>query len=326
VHAAVVEEVKMKASHLLVPKHIGEALSSPQKEYLKQAMQEELDANDECDTYEVVRRPEGAKVIPLIWVFASKTDEFGDVIRFKARLRAVGRWKEWTVIRHLPQSVRRHVDVCCRNIAATENLEIHQVDIKTAFLNGELEDEAFVTQPLGFSNGDKMEVLRLKKALYGLKQAPRAWHKRLSKDLGEMGFKACRSDPALFMDSGKGDARARARAFSVTYVDDLLIICKSEERVREIKDELKRRFKAHDLGEVNNFLGSEVKRDRDGGVIVISNAQKIRDVAESFGVSEGDRGFSTPMCKALFSQSSHKERWGRRMWALGHPCRKGIGI
>jgi hypothetical protein len=130
------------------------------------------------------------------------------------------------------------------NIAATENLEIHQVDIKTAFLNGELEEEVYVTQPPGFSNGDKKEVFRLKKALYGLKQAPRAWHKRLSKDLGEMGFKACRSDPALFMDSGGGDALA----FIVTYVADLLIIYKSDERVKEIKDELKERFKIHDLG------------------------------------------------------------------------------
>ena len=75
------------------------------------------------------------------------------------------------------------------------------MDIKTAFLNGELEEEVYVTQPPGFSNGDKKEVFRLKKALYGLKQAPRAWHKRLSKDLGEMEFKPCRSDPGLFMDS-----------------------------------------------------------------------------------------------------------------------------
>jgi hypothetical protein len=90
VHAAVVEDVKMKASELLIPQHVGEALASPQREYWKQAMQEELDAIEECDTYDVVRKPEGAKVIPLLWVFALKTDEFGDVIRFKARLVAQG--------------------------------------------------------------------------------------------------------------------------------------------------------------------------------------------------------------------------------------------
>jgi hypothetical protein len=162
----------------------------------------------------------------------------------------------------------------------------------------------------------------LKKALYGLKQAPRAWHKRLSKDLGEMGFKPCRSDPALFMDSMKGDARA----FIVTYVDDLLIICKSGDRVNEIKDELKVRFKVHDLGEVNNFLGSEVKRDRDGGMIAVSNGQKIKVLADSFGISESDRGYSTHQCaKALFRQSNHKGRWGKRMWALDLHYRRVTG-
>jgi transposase InsO family protein len=166
VHAAVLEDVKMKASELSVPKHIGEALASPQKEYWKQAMQEELDAIEECDTYEVVRRPEGAKVIPLIWVYALKTDEYGDVIRFKARLVAQGcKQVEGVDCDQTFAPVSTHA---CRrvllNIAATENLEIHQVDIKTAFLNGELEEEVYVTQPPGFSNGDK-EVFRLKKAL-----------------------------------------------------------------------------------------------------------------------------------------------------------------
>jgi hypothetical protein len=214
----VVEEAKIKGSDLLIPKHIGGALSSPQKEYWKQAMQEP-------------------------------------------------------------------------------------------------------PQPPGFSNGDKKEVFRLKKALYGLKQAPRAWHKRLSKDLGEMGFKACRSDPALFMDSGGGDARA----FIVTYVDDLLIICKSDERVTEIKDELKERFKVHDLGEVNNFLGSEVKRDRDreGGVIVISNAQKIRELAESFGISESDRGYSTPMCKSFVQTELPQGKVGEENVGSGSPLPEG---
>jgi hypothetical protein len=321
VHDAVLEDVKMKASELSVPKHIGEALASPQKEYWKQAMQEELDAIEECDTYEVVRRPEGAKVIPLIWVYALKTDEYGDVIRFKARLVAQGcKQVEGVDCDQTFAPVSTHA---CRrvllNIAATENLEIHQVDIKTAFLNGELEEEVYVTQPPGFSNGDKKEVFRLKKALYGLKQAPRAWHKRLSKDLGEMGFKACRSDPALFLDSGGGDARA----FIVTYVDDLLIICKSDERVREIKDELKERFKVHDLGEVNNFLGSEVKRDREGGVIVISNAQKIRDLAESFGISESDRGYSTPMCKSFVQTELPQGKVGEESVGAGSPLPEG---
>jgi hypothetical protein len=300
VHAAVIErggDAKFCAADLVIPKHFGEAMTSAQREYWKQAMQEELDAIEECDTFEAVNRPEGAKSIPLIWVYAVKTDEFGDVVRFKARLVAQGcRQVEGIDCDQTFAPVSTHA---CRrvllNIAATENMSIHQVDIKTAFLNVELEEEVFVTQPPGFSNGNKKVVYRLKKALYGLKQAPRAWHKRLTRDLGEMGFKPCLSDPGLFIDAEVGEARV----FIVTYVDDLLIISKDDARVQEIKCELKSRFKIHDLGEVKNFLGSEVKRVREKGVLVITNTHKIRDLAQSFGIDEGGRVYSTPMCKSF---------------------------
>jgi hypothetical protein len=318
VHAAVVEgagEVKLSAADLVIPKHIGEAMSSPQKEYWKQAMQEELDAIEKCDTFEVVNRPEGAKVIPLIWVFALKTDEFGDVIWFKARLVAQGcRQVEGIDCDQTFAPVSTHA---CRrvllNIAATENMSIHQVDIKTAFLNGELEEEVYVTQPPGFSNGNKKEVYRLKKALYGLKQAPRAWHKMLTRDLGEMGFKPCLSDPGLFFIAGVGDARV----FIVTYVDDLLIISKDDARVQDIKCELKSRLKIHDLGEVTNFLGSEVKRDREKGVLVITNTQKIRDLAQSFGIEEGGRVYSTPMCKSFVATEQPQGEGAEEMVGSG---------
>ena len=309
------EQQVFRSADLHTPKHIGEALASPQVQYWKQAMQEELDAIQECDTYEIVDRPKDTKVIPLIWVYALKSNEFGDVIRFKARLVAQGcKQVDGVDCDQTFAPVSTHA---CRRVllslAASEDLVIHQVDIKTAFLNGELEEEVFVSQPPGYTNGNKNEVCRLKKALYGLKQAPRAWHKKLSKDLGEMGFKACRTDPGLFINSGVGDSRV----YIVTYVDDLLVVGKTETVVESVKDDLKKRYKVHDLGEVKNFLGSEVKRDRAARRLSISNALKIKQLADSFEITEESRGYSTPMCKSFVPTELCHEEDGEEIVGAG---------
>jgi hypothetical protein len=175
---------------------LKEAQKSPQWEYWKAAMQEEQNSLDAHEVMEYVPRPRGHKVIPVHWIFSVKMDAHGNVLRFKARLVAQG-------CRQIPG-----VDVmevfaptssygsrrALLSVAAQEGLEIHQVDVKTAFLNGELEEEVYVTQPPGFENGDGNTVCRLKKALYGLKQAPRAWHKTLNEKLHTMGYEVCKSD------------------------------------------------------------------------------------------------------------------------------------
>jgi hypothetical protein len=84
-------------------------------------------------------------------------------------------------------------------VAAREGLEIHQVDVKTAFLNGELDEEVYVTQAPGFENGDRNTVWRLRQALYGLKQAPRAWHKTLNEKLEVMGYDVFKSDAEVYV-------------------------------------------------------------------------------------------------------------------------------
>jgi Reverse transcriptase (RNA-dependent DNA polymerase) len=111
--------------------------------------------------------------------------------------------------------------------AAREDLEVHQIDIKTAFLHGILEEEVYVTQSPGFENGDTRVVCKLVKALYGLKQAPRAWHKKLSEALAKLGFPTCKSDAGVFNSIKWADCTV----FVPTYVDDLLIICNYLEKV-----------------------------------------------------------------------------------------------
>lgn len=107
-------------------------------------------------------------------------------------------------------------------VAVARDFEVHQMDIKTAFLNGELEEEVYDTHPPGFDNGDPRVVCGLKKALYlyGLKQAPRAWHKTLSDKLRNMGYEVCKSDAGVYVRTDENNETS----YMLVYVDDLLIV------------------------------------------------------------------------------------------------------
>lgn len=155
--------------------NLRDAQRSPQWEYREAAMQEEQDSLDAHDVMEYIHRQRGHKIFPVHWIFSVKLDEFGNIIRFKARLVAHG-------CRQVPSidvdevfaptsSFRARGALLA--VVAAKNFEFQQVDIKTAFLNGELEEKVYVSQPPGFENGDPNVVCRLKKALYGFKQAPK---------------------------------------------------------------------------------------------------------------------------------------------------------
>jgi hypothetical protein len=152
---------------------------------------------------------------------------------------------------------------------------MHQVDVKTAFLNGELEEEVYVSQIPGFHNGDGGVVCKLNKALYGLKQSPRAWHKKLDTHLVRQGFVACKSDAGVYVRKGSG----QDPVYVLVYVDDLLIVSKRMASVDATKLALKGEFDIHDLGEVQDFLGCQVQRDRSARLIYISCIPKIDALA-----------------------------------------------
>jgi hypothetical protein len=144
----------------------------------------------DCFTY--VERPKHRKVIPVHWIYSVKVDEHGNVIRYKARLVAQGcRQIDGIDVNEVfaPTSSFGARRVLLSK-AAQEDLEIHQVDIKTAFLNGELEEEVYVSQPPGFSNGGNL--------VCKLKQAPRAWYQKLNATLAKHGYKPCMAAVFIF--------------------------------------------------------------------------------------------------------------------------------
>ncbi|GJZ26342.1 putative ribonuclease H-like domain-containing protein [Tanacetum coccineum] len=180
-----------------------------------QAMQDEIHEFDRLDVWELVPPPDCAMIIALKWIYKVKLDEYGDVLKNKARLVAKGyRQEEGLDFEESFAPVARleAIRIFLAN-AASKNMTVYQMDVKTAFLNGELKEEVYVSQPEGFVDPDRPHhVYRLKKALYGLKQAPRAWYDTLSKFLLAQGFSKGVVDPTLFIrKTGKHTLHMRSQ-------------------------------------------------------------------------------------------------------------------
>ncbi|GJU78372.1 retrovirus-related pol polyprotein from transposon TNT 1-94 [Tanacetum coccineum] len=165
---------------IVEPKNFKSAIT---EECWFQAMQDEIHEFDRLQVWELVPRPDYVMIIALKWIYKVKLDEYGDVLKNKARLVAKGYQQEEGIDfeeSYAPVARIEAIRIFIANVAS-KNMTIYQMDVKTAFLNGELKGEVYVSQLEGFIDPDHpTHVYRLKKALYGLKQAPRAWYDTLS--------------------------------------------------------------------------------------------------------------------------------------------------
>ncbi|GKB54266.1 retrovirus-related pol polyprotein from transposon TNT 1-94 [Tanacetum coccineum] len=156
-----------------------------------EAMHEEIDEFDRLQLWELVPKPYCVMIIALKWIYKVKLDEYGDVLKNKARLVAKGYRQEVGIDfkeSFVPIAWIEAIRIFIANVAS-KNMIIYQMDVKTVFLNGELKEEVYVSQPEGFVDPDHpTHVYHLKKALYGLKQASRAWYNTLSRFLRENKF------------------------------------------------------------------------------------------------------------------------------------------
>ena len=139
--------------------------------------------------------------------------------------------------------------------AAKYGLKLHQMDITTAFLNGDLKESIYMKQPEGYGvEGKDSLVCKLKKSLYGRKQSPRCWNEALNKHLKKMGFEQASSDPCIYTASG-------GEPFLIAVYYDDILAGRSDERMKEVKDALAEIFTVKDLGELHPFLSVEVIQD-----------------------------------------------------------------
>ncbi|GJR74064.1 retrovirus-related pol polyprotein from transposon TNT 1-94 [Tanacetum coccineum] len=192
-----------------------------------EAMQEELHEFERLEVWELVPPPDKAFVITLKWIYKVKLDELGGILKNKARLVARGyRQEEGIDFEESFAPVARLEAIrIFLAFAAHMNMVVYQMDVKTAFLNGNLREEVYVSQPDGFVDPDKPNyVYKLKKALYGLKQAPRAWYDMLSSFLISNDFSKGSVDPTLFIRR-----EGKELLLVQIYVDDIIFAASTPE-------------------------------------------------------------------------------------------------
>ena len=176
------------------------------------------------------------------------------------------------------------------SIANDLDLDVHHVDVQTAFLNGTLEEEIYMCQPEGFVvSGKEDMVCKLKKSLYGLKQSPRCWNSVLHAFMIETGFRNCEDDHCLYFKNTSDSA-----IYVAIYVDDILVAGSSHRHIQDFKDELNTRFDTNDLGELKYFLGIEVRRNRKKKEMQIGQWKFVSELLAKTGMSDC-RPISTPI-------------------------------
>ena len=228
----------------------------------RSAMQAELDMINKNETWQLVDRPTNRKVIGVRWVFKTKLNPDGSICKHKAKLVVKGYAQQYGVdYQETFSPVARYDTIKLLLAFATHNSwQIHQLDVKSAFLNGLLTEEIFVEQPDGFLiHGKENQVYLLKKALYGLKQAPRAWYERMDSHLMQLGFSRSQSEATLYARNKDDEVLVVS-----IYVDDMLVTGSKLELIQKFKNEMEKVFEMTDLGVMKYFLGMEVMQTNDG--------------------------------------------------------------
>jgi transposase InsO family protein len=262
------------------------------KEWLK-AMQEEIKSLHENHTYDLVALPKGRRALKNKWVYRLKTEENKSQPRYKARLvvKGFGQKKGIDFEEIFSPVVKMSSIRVVLGLAASLNLEIEQLDVKTAFLHGDLEEEIYMEQPEGFEdNGNEGLVCRLKKSLYGLKQAPRQWYKKFDSSMIEQGYQRTTSDHCVFMKKFSDEDFI----ILLLYVDDMLIVGHDTSKINNLKKELSKSFAMKDLGSAKQILGMNISRDRKNNKIWLSQERYIEKVLKRFNMSQV-KSASTPL-------------------------------
>ncbi|KAK1681913.1 hypothetical protein QYE76_042761 [Lolium multiflorum] len=270
------------------PKKVFEALEDSD---WVEAMHEELNNFKRNKVWTLVEKPKECRnVIGTKWIFKNKQDEFGNIVRNKARLVAQGFSQVEGIDfgeTYAPVARLESIRILLA-YASHHNFKLQQMDVKSAFLNGPLHEEVYVKQPPGFEDLNfPNHVYKLDKALYGLKQAPRAWYEHLKELLVDRGFDVGLIDPTLFTKRVNGELFV-----CQLYVDDIIFGSTNQAFNDEFSKLMTDRFEMSMMGEMKFFLGFEIKQLREG--TFINQAKYLQDMLKRFKMTEL-KGVATPM-------------------------------
>ncbi|GJX37005.1 retrovirus-related pol polyprotein from transposon TNT 1-94 [Tanacetum coccineum] len=269
------------------PKNVNEALGD---ESWIVAMQEELNQFIANDVWELVPQPKNMIVIGTKWVFRNKLDENGIVFRNKARLVAQGYNQQEGIDydeTYAPVARLESIRILLAYACALD-FKLFQMDVKSAFLNGFINEEVYVAQPPGFIDFEKPNhVYKLKKALYGLKQAPKAWYDKLKAFLIKHEYKMGMVDNTLFTKKKSSNL-----IIVQIYVDDIIFGSTCQDMCDDFAKIMHDEFEMSMMGELNFFLGLQIKQMEDG--IFFNQSKYIKEMLKKFGL-EDSKPMKTPM-------------------------------
>ncbi|GJS90252.1 putative ribonuclease H-like domain-containing protein [Tanacetum coccineum] len=257
------------------PKKVIQALTDPS---WIEAMQEELLQFKLQKVWTLVDLPKGKRAIGTKWVYRNKKDERGIVVRNKARLVAQGYTQEEGIDYDEVFAPVARIEAIRLFLAYASFMGfiVYQMDVKSAFLYGTIEEEVYVCQPPGFEDPQfPGKVYKVEKALYGLHQAPRAWYETLSTYLLENGFRRGTIDKTLFIKKDKGDI-----LLVQVYVDDIIFGSTKNSLCVEFEQMMHKKFQMSSMGELTFFLGLQVMQKDDG--IFISQDKYVADILKKF--------------------------------------------
>ncbi|GJV21874.1 putative ribonuclease H-like domain-containing protein [Tanacetum coccineum] len=283
------------------PKKVIQALKDPS---WIEAMQEELLQFKLQQVWTLVDLPHGKRAIGTKWVYRNKKDERGIVIRNKARLVAQGYTQEEGIDYDEVFAPVARIEAIRLFLAyaSFKDFVVYQMDVKSAFLYGKIEEEVYVCQPPGFEDPEFPDrVYKVEKALYGLHQAPRAWYETLSTYLLDNGFQRGQIDKTLFIKRVKSDI-----LLVQVYVDDIIFGSTKKELCTEFEKLMHKKFQMSSMGELTFFLGLQVTQKDDG--IFISQDKYVDEILKKFGFSTV-KTLSTPMetSKPLMNDENAKD-------------------
>ncbi|GJS65004.1 putative RNA-directed DNA polymerase [Tanacetum coccineum] len=264
------------------PESFEDTITCNQSAHWREAMEDELNSMTKNNVWELAELRKGAKPVGCKWVYKTKLDPNGNVERYKAHLVAKGyTQKEGVDYKETLSPVSRKDSLrIVMALVAHFDLELHQMDVKTAFLNVDLHEDVYMAQPQGFkSKGQEHLVCKLKKSIYGLKQASRQWYLKFDKVMKKHNFIKNKVDQCVYLKMSGSNF-----IILVLYVDDILLASNNIDLLHESKRFLSRNFDMKDLGEASYVIGIEIHRDRANGILGLSQKAYIERTLNRFNM------------------------------------------
>lgn len=297
-----------------IPEKFSDIAGRPDDQKWKDAIKDELESMKKNQVWEICEPPGNVKLLKSKWVFVIKEDENGVPTRYKARLVAKGFLQEEGVDYHetyAPVAKLTTIRVVLA-VGMHKNLQFHQLDVKTAFLHGKLDEEIYMALPEGVI-GEEGKACKLKKSLYGLKQAPKCWNERFNRTVLMLGFQRSKHDYCLYT---RFDEKNDVILILLLYVDDLLIAGNKLKQIELLKEKLSSEFEMSDCGILKHFLGIKIEYGNE--YIKLSQKAGVQKLLSKFGMHECNP-VRTPIEKGL--QMEYKKDNAR----LDKPYREMLG-